>query len=507
MGIGAKPLRLTKEWDSYPAWSPDGRQITFLRVFDPLARAAIYTVPSAGGSERKLIDISGPFLAGCPGYSWSPTGDWLALAEMASEGQGCRIVHLSLATLEKQPLTSPPPKSGGDSFPALSPDGSQLAFVRGGPFQRDVWVQPLKTGEPRPLTFKNYSAIYSVAWMADGADIVFSQREGEGRRVVLRVGLSGGEPQAIPGLGQNAGGASIRGTRMVHEQWTTSGSALWRLAGPRASPSRLPATKFIASAGSASNNNADYSPDGRKIAFESDRSGQDAIWISDSDGSNPVQLTSFESHCGTPRWSPDGRRLAFDSLDGGDANIYVVDAEGGKARRLTPEPSQDIVGTWSHDGRFVYFGSDRSGQMEIWKVGADGGAALQVTRGGGTYGLESPDGRYLYYSKMEPPVGISSGIWRMPLSGGAATMVVEGPIEWCDWTLGRSGLYFMPRVPDGAEWTIRYLDFASGRTTEIYRDKAELRRQWLSVSPDEKWILYGEWAPTTSELVLVENFR
>ena len=90
VGIGAKPLRLTKEWDSYPAWSPDGRQITFLRVFDPLARAAIYTVPSAGGSERKLIDISGPFLAGSqgtPGHrraTGSPSRKWPAKARAAA---------------------------------------------------------------------------------------------------------------------------------------------------------------------------------------------------------------------------------------------------------------------------------------------------------------------------------------------------------------------------------------------------------------------------------------
>jgi hypothetical protein len=83
---------------------------------------------------------------------------------------------------------------------------------------------------------------------------------------------------------------------------------------------------------------------------------------------------------------------------------------------------------------------------------------------------------------------------------------VPGQISWSDWTLGRGVLYFMPEVPQAA-LAIRYLDLASGRTTEIHRDRARLLRQWLAVSPDEKWTLYGEWPATTSELVLVENLR
>jgi Tol biopolymer transport system component len=306
----------------------------------------------------------------------------------------------------------------------------------------------------------------------------------------------------------------VRGGRLVYEQWAGYPGGIWRVPG-RAAPLPGPApAKLIAS--SASDDNPAYSPDGRRIAFASDRSGVENIWVCDSDGSNPVQLTSFESNSGTPRWSPDGRKLVFDSLEAGDWNVYVVDAEGGMPRRLTREPSADNRGTWSRDGRWIYFDSDLSGRKEIWKVPSEGGEAIQVTRGGGVYALESSDGKYVYYSKAEG----RAAIWRVPASGGEETELLPGPVFWSDWALSRSGIYFLtvapPPVRSGGmswggarsfEYMIRYLDFETGRVTNLYRDKGPFLRGWLAVSPDEKWLLYGEWPPATSELMLVESFR
>jgi Tol biopolymer transport system component len=129
-------------------WSPDGRQLAFVRHLDE--GPAIYTVPWPSGQERRLIQITGPPFAKAWGsyttLSWSPDGKWLAFAEKSSEDEPSRIVRLALATLEKQPLTSPPQDSQGDFHPSYSPDGSQLAFVRSGKAfgDRDVWVQPLE---------------------------------------------------------------------------------------------------------------------------------------------------------------------------------------------------------------------------------------------------------------------------------------------------------------------------------------------------------------------------
>ena len=455
VGPGTKPLRITEEPapDSSPTWSPDGRQIAFVRVSTDKT-AAIYTIPALGGQERKLADVTVPeqyissgLYVPMPMLCWAPDGEWLAFGEKASEDAPARIVRLSLATLEKRPLTSPPPDSLGDLQPQVSPDGRLLAFVRSGTRvegSQDVWIQPVSGGEARRLTSGQYGVVGAPDWTPDGAEIVFSYGDhGPGR--LARVPLAGGAPQPIVGVGENAAVASVRGNQMVYVQNTTSVADTWRLPRPGVARSTDRPEKLLASGVLSA-----YSPDGRKIAFESSRDGVPNIWLSNADGSHPVQLTTSKRGSGTPRWSPDGRRLVFDSLEAGNKDLYVVGMDGGTPKRLTQEPSEDGPGTWSRDGRWIYFYSDRSGRSEIWKVPSDGGAAVQVTRSGGHYALESEDGRYLYYSKSF----WDSGVWRVPLGGGDESEVVKGPVVWWNWALTRRGLYYAtsrggPRTPGG----------------------------------------------------------
>jgi eukaryotic-like serine/threonine-protein kinase len=509
IGPDTKPLRITgssaNDWR--PTWSPDGRKLAFVRLSTDSPSGAIFTVPALGGQERKLVDILGPpFVAPDSlqlGLSWSPDGKWLAFAEKASEEAPARIVRLSLDTLEKQPLTSPPPNTVGDLEPQISPDGSFLAFDRPGDKtlgEHDFWVQQVNGSEARRLTSGRYNIASAAGWTPDGAEILFSDGFAGGGRT-FRVPFSGGPPQPVVGLGENAVHASIRGNRMVYVQGAPTVPDTWRLPRPKTLPSTLASEKFLVSAAKAV-----YSPDGRRLAFESYLGGSGNIWLSDADGAHRIQLTTLKGESSTPRWSPDGRQIAFDSLAQGNWDIYVVDAEGGRPRRLTREPSDEGNGTWSRDGRFIYFSSNRSGSAEIWKIPAEGGGAIQVSRGGGFYAVESEDGRSLYYSKAE----YFSGVWRMPLGGGGEeSEVVKEPLGWPNWALARRGVYYIATRPQGPRHvgTIQYLDFASGRTMPLFQASSLMTIWNPAVSPDEKWILFTASPPLQSEVMLMENFR
>jgi Tol biopolymer transport system component len=510
IGRGTKPLTLTehKANDWGPVWSPDGRQIAF--VIRQETGAAIYTVPSLGGQERRLIEVAGPVRLPDGSYitvlSWSPDGEWLALAEKPLADQPARIVRLSLATLEKRQLTFPPANSVGDLYPELSPDGRTLAFVRsasrvwGG---WDVWVQAVNRPQARQVTFEKFDYCGGLAWTPDAREVVFSTGRGfQGGGRILRVPVAGGAPAPVAGIGSDAVWPSVRAGRMVHEQLTPASRGIWRVPGRRSAITDRKPEKLITSRW---NNEApSYSPDGRRIAFSSDRRGPWSLWVSDEDGANPVQLTDLP--CGVPQWSPDGRRIVCISGASGNPEVYVVDSEGGVPRRLTHDPSEKTTATFSRDGRFIYYASDISGGWQIWKMPADGGSSVQVTRGGGYFAQESWDSRYLYHSKAHD----GGGLWRVPVEGGEEAPVSGvNPPTWTYWALSRDGIYWA--TYHGGIWhedyKVHFFDFRTGRSEMLFRKQGPYDTLWLAVSPDEKWILYGEAPVVQSELMLVENFR
>jgi Tol biopolymer transport system component len=503
---GARPLRMTENpaAELYPVWSPDGRQIAFVRITNQ--RQAIYTVPWPSGQERKLIGLEGEMwidgVVLVPTLSWSPDGRWLAYAERLAVDEPARVVQASLETGQKRPLTSPPAETRGDLFPAFSPDGALITFVRtssGSYGGWDVWVQvPEEGAEPRRLTFASYDSCLGLAWAPDGTEVLLTTLSGADFRI-HRVRLAGGEPEPVLGVG--AGFPSVQGSRMVHQQITPQPHVIWRVPGRRATGEGPEPQPFIASTqGEVA---PAYSPDGKRIAFSSPRSGVASIWVSDSDGSDPVQLTRFDAHCGSPRWSPDGRQIVFDSVVEGDWNIYVVDAEGGAPRRVTMADSDENWGSWSRDGRFIYFRSTRTGGTQVFKVPAGGGEAVQVTRGGGVSSQESWDDRWLYFARSRE----NTGIWKVPVDGGDETEVVKGPLNsHNDWAVARDGIYYATSEP-GRPYTIEFLDVRSGRVSEVFRAEDFHHRFTMAVSPDEKWILFAQAGRWRSELMLVENFH
>jgi Tol biopolymer transport system component len=173
-------------------------------------------------------------------------------------------------------------------------------------------------------------------------------------------------------------------------------------------------------------------------------------------------------------------------------------ADGGAPRRLTNTPHNNMIPSWSHDGRWIYFTSDRSGRYEVWKMPRDGGEAVQVTRAGGYATFESPDGKFLYYTKFTPQGPVP--LFRMPAGGGEEVQVVPGVGSFC---VTSKGVYFAPPSP-GAN-TIQFLDAGSGKVSTLAAfDKAVAE---LAVSPDDAYVVWSQIDRHSFNLMLVEGFR
>jgi Tol biopolymer transport system component len=290
---------------------------------------------------------------------------------------------------------------------------------------------------------------------------------------------------------------SRQGRLVYTREWTDSN--IWRVELGRGKNGLSKATPFISS--TRGDNSVQYFPDGRRIAFASERSGAWEIWVCDANGSNAVQLTSFGAVSGTPHWSPDGERITFDSNVEGQFEIYVISANGGKPRRLTTNPAQDLAPSFSRDGRWINFASNRTGRREVWRVSPDGGDAKQVTRNGGFAASESTDGKSLYYTKTSE----TSALWTAPASGGEERQLLEA-VAWRAFSVVKDGIYFIPPPGSDGNSAIQFFAFATGKTRPIALIE-KLVSYGLPVSPDERWILYSQVDQQIADLMLVENFH
>ena len=518
IGSGS-PLRLTNDplSDYNPVWSPDGRWIAFFRGQPPaptgIRNRELRLIPPLGGPERKLADIRGhdfPALSfdniAATYVAWSSDSKSLVVTDSPGEGQPDALFVVSLESGEKRRLTNPQPPLAADTTPAVSPDGRSLVFLR-----RTSWGSGelhllslgngvTADGEPRRLTLAELRADYP-AWLPDSNEIIFSAKHGlwrldvNGRSIPTRIPYVG-EDGAMPTISRPQPG---KPARLVYVRSFVD-TNMWRIetSAPGAPASSAPVRAI-------SSTKAEYhlrfSPDGSRVAFQSGRSGDAEIWISEPDGSNAVQLTSMAAQTTMcPYWSPDGQLITFSSNPDGEFDIYVVPAAGGKPRRLTSHPAIDICSTFSRDGRWIYFSSMRSGDYRVWKMPAAGGDAVQVTPNqGGGGAIESPDGRSIYYNS----VSVAGSVWRLPTSGGEPVKIVDG-VVWFNYSLIDKGLYYIDRLGD--ETRLQYLNFVTGKTTTVARNLGEVSAG-LTTSPDGRTILFTRVDGSADDLMLVENFR
>jgi len=513
VGSANSPTVLTHHGNN-PAWSPDDRWIAFWRQQRD-GRLAISLIPSLGGQERKLTEVTARDLEGREAtndeipVAWTPDAKWVAFPDQDSQPKGpTAIWAVSVGTGERRRLTPYLTESSGtaedplgDSCPSFSPDGRTLAFarqVRPWAFElyterlaRDLWPE----GEPARVTPRVTPQVYSqmpgTAWTADGREILYSAGP-VGLSLLWRVPVSGQRPPqrlayALP-IARYPAVARVP-PRLAYS-YIVHNYNIWRL------DTRTGERVKLIDSSLYNSQHPQYSPDGRKIAFHSNRSWNWEIYTCDADGSNCVRISSFDGPLTGPgAWSPDSQWLTFISHVDGKPAVWLIAADGGKPRQLTDGHANDNHPSWSRDGHWIYFDSDRSGRFEVWKVPVEGGPAVEVTRSGAYSPFEAPDGR-LYYTKFGKP-----GLFRIPAGGGAEEQVLPTIVAWSAFGVTAKGVYFMPDLK-----TFQFLDTLTNRVSTVATlDHATVGS--MSVSPDGAYIVWVQLDKDTQDLMLVEGFR
>lgn len=123
-----------------------------------------------------------------------------------------------------------------------------------------------------------------------------------------------------------------------------------------------------------------WSPDGKKIAYASNKDGDYDIFVMDQDGSNIQKLTENNAFDNYPRWSPDGNLISFESdRDRIDRDIYVMNPDGSDQKPITLNSSDDSFASWSPDGKWLVYISKSDGDNEIFVIDLDGQNQDRIT--------------------------------------------------------------------------------------------------------------------------------
>jgi len=410
---GKNPVNLTKDspWDdTQPAFSPDGERIAFRSGREG---GGIFVMGATGESVKRLTNF---------GYNpvWSPDGKEIACADEgpldpAERGNpNSRVWAVNVATGERRQVTKE------DSIqPNWSPHGNRIAYGgRRNAAQRDIWTIPAGGGEPTEVT--NDPAIEgSPVWSPDGKYLYFaSDRAGSMNlwRVPIeeQTGRVLGPPEAVttPSPYSAQLSFSLDGQRLAYSQIVRRANL--QQVGFDPDKETVTGQPVWITQGSRSANTPHLSPDGEWLAFDS-RDKQNDLFVIRRDGTGLRQLTDDLYKDRQPRWSPDGKRIAFYSDRSGKWEIWIINSDGSGLKQLTYAPGVVITPQWSPDGtRLAYLnsgGDSPASIIEVEKPWTEQSPQLLPSMGdliGWQPWSWSPDGRKLAGPKLRgrPPGGI-----------------------------------------------------------------------------------------------------
>lgn len=498
-GDAHRPLTSGPFPEVSPAWSPDGREIAFVRP-----GRGVYVVSQLGGPERQ-VSPTGSIV------KWAPDGKAVLIGDR-ERGKPPGVFEIDLASGQRRTVIQP--ESGGGVWPfAVSPDGKTVAIsLSERPGIGDVYLVPRSGGTPKRLTYA-YSTPWSMTWMPDGREIIYSAGHS-----LWRVSVSNGRVSNLFGLVRRgldypsvSSAAPGRPLRLAFAtQYVEFALRLIDLKEPLVD-GIFQAVKPLADSDSR-DWPGHFSPDRKRLTFLSERGGwRPDLWLVNTDDSGLRQLTRFnaaEVDGGT--WSPDGKQVALDASVDGNSDIYVMPADGGSWRRFTSEPSVDRRPSWSRDGQWVYFSSNRSGRLEVWRVPAKGGKADQMTRAGGYEPIPGLDGTSLFFLQGGgPDDGFQPGrLMRMPVSGGPEEDVTDR-VRFAKWSVTADGIVYL--VHEQRYEAIDIYEFATRKVRRLGRIPFRVT-SWpeighFNVSEDGRFAITSTVERADSNISLVDNFR
>ncbi|MHB8078166.1 MAG: S41 family peptidase [Candidatus Krumholzibacteriia bacterium] len=400
---GGEPVRLTfhPAWDRVVDWEPDGKSIRFLsprRQWGGFS-VPLWTVPVSGGLETEM-----PFSEGGLS-SWSPDGKQLAFNRQIVENRtwkrykGGMAQDIWVHDFTDGRTTRLTDWVGADNFPMWVGDTIYFTSDRTGRLQ--IWAHDLKSGQERQITQHDE---YDVKWPSLGTDSIVYENGGwlwvldlaseKSRRVT--VSLHDDHLLARPSFRDvsdriESAGLAPDAKRAVF----VARGDVFTVPAEKGDVRNLTQTPGIRERGAV------WSPDGRWIAYLSDRTGEYELYVRPGDGKGPERQVTHGAAKWRfdPRWSPDSQRLAFSDSD---FDLWLVEASDGALTKVDHAPVREIDDlAWSADGRWLAYAKVEPNQFRsIFLYDTKGKGLTRVTsdQTDDANPAFDPAGKYLFFS-------------------------------------------------------------------------------------------------------------
>jgi Tol biopolymer transport system component/DNA-binding winged helix-turn-helix (wHTH) protein len=487
---GGDPVKLTEDFAYQPAWSPDGGRIAYARPSaGGVCRLFVRPVPS--GPEREVGRCTGP---GLTSLTWAPDGRGLIYSDRTVDGVTRHLVQRDLTGGRIETLTDPPTVEVGDERPALSPDGTRVAFVRvhqSG--NEDVAVLELATRRVRVL-FAGADSIESVAWMADGRSVL-ATGYGPNGGGLWQIDAESGARRILLG-GQRhvgtVGNARLKDRIVLETVIRRENLSIVRVRddGPSDPEPLLEASSI--------DRLPEFSPDGQRLVFVSDRAGRPDLWVSEAPFRVARRLTEFNAgEVRGPNWSPDGKHIAVTVGREGSTQLLLVDAQSGHVTVFRNEPL--LYGAvWSpkSDALFYLCKDDQGWRVQRARL-ADRNGSTTIANNVQSAG-SGLDDTHLLVRLAE-----TGGFYKLPIEGGPLVPLEPPPadLERALWASRAGALY---GIYVAAQPELLRIDAETGRTRILSMPRELNWSGGMAVSPDGSQIVLSRVSLRESDLNLVD---
>ena len=483
-------------------FSPDGNYVYYTVEEKGTHFGILYEVPSLGGAPRKVLaDVVGK-------ASLSPDGKQLVYLTYSFKDSEDILMIVNVDGSSARRLAG---RRGNEHFyrgvaPGVSwsPDGKTIATPAGFTSPENymtVVAVSVDTGELKYFTPQKWTWVNQVAWLADGSGVLVTGLDESNRSHIWHVSYPDGAARLITNDLNNYLSVSLdansNGLVTVQAE---------RMANIFVAPANDTSHLTPITSGRHFDYGPSWAPDGA-LVYDSDADGKGDLYLTDSHGRNPRQLTANSNFNIAPAVSPDGRYIVFESGRTGGPHIWRMDIDGSNPKELTDQ--FDFDAQWSPDGQWIVYQSNANNRQAIRKVSFSGGQSTQLNDEGtfaDTPAL-SPDGKQVACYYQTDPNGPAK-LAIVPIAGGPPTKTLAAQVTVVHqtdlrWTPdGRSIVYVVTRGGVSNLWAEPVDGSAARQLTNFTTDLIFA----FDFSRDAKQLALSR-GTRTSDVILISNFK